>query len=113
MVQNETCNLPPVFQAVFRYYPEVMKAIGASEKIFEYLDRKPQIPPEGTLAPKNLEGHVQFKKVSFSYSGGTEENLVLKVCLIIFCVFIIFTIKSTTLDHLAVFLCSSRTCLWR
>ncbi|XP_070823564.1 antigen peptide transporter 1 [Chaetodon trifascialis] len=66
-------------EAVMRYYPEVKKAIGASEKIFEYLDRKPQVPPEGTLAPENLEGHIQFKKVSFSYSGRTDENnLVLK-----------------------------------
>ncbi|XP_022602133.1 antigen peptide transporter 1 isoform X1 [Seriola dumerili] len=66
-------------EAVMRYYPEVKKAIGASEKIFEYLDRKPQVPPDGTLAPENLKGHIQFKNVRFSYSGSTEENnLVLK-----------------------------------
>lgn len=71
-----------LFQAVMRYYPEVKKAIGGSEKIFEYLDRKPQIPPDGTLAPEKLEGHVQFKNVTFSYPGSTEENkLVLKVCM--------------------------------
>uniref|UniRef100_A0A1A7X385 Antigen peptide transporter 1 n=2 Tax=Iconisemion striatum TaxID=60296 RepID=A0A1A7X385_9TELE len=66
-------------EAVMRYYPEVKKAIGASEKIFEYLDRKPQIPPSGSLAPENLRGHIRFKNVRFSYSGKTEENsLVLK-----------------------------------
>lgn len=72
-----------------RYYPEVKKAIGASEKIFEYLDRKPEVPPEGTLAPKVLKGNIQFKNVRFSYSGKdtTEEKLVLKVS---FCAFIIF-----------------------
>ncbi|XP_074508784.1 antigen peptide transporter 1 isoform X1 [Sebastes fasciatus] len=64
-------------EAVMRYYPEVMKAIGASEKIFEYLERKPKVPPNGTLAPKNLKGHIQLKNVSFSYSGKTD-NLVLK-----------------------------------
>lgn len=66
-----------------RYYPEVKKAIGASEKIFEYLDRKPKVPHEGTLAPKNLEGHIQFKNVRFSYAGpdGTE---VLKVCIFVY-----------------------------
>lgn len=63
-----------------RYYPEVKKAIGASEKIFEYLDREPQKPPSGTLEPHVLKGHIQFKKVSFSYSGRSDENsLVLKV----------------------------------
>lgn len=61
-------------EAVMRYYPEVKKAIGASEKIFEYLDRKPQVPPEGTLAPENLNGHIQFKKVTFSYPSGTEKS---------------------------------------
>lgn len=66
-------------EAVMQYYPEVKKAIGASKKIFEYLDRKPKIPAEGTLAPENLKGLVQFKNVKFSYSGRTEENdLVLK-----------------------------------
>lgn len=63
-----------------RYYPEVKKAIGASEKIFEYLDRKPKIPPSGTLAPENLRGHIQFKNIKFSYSEKTDDNnLVLKV----------------------------------
>lgn len=62
-------------EAVMRYYPQVKKAIGASEKIFEYLDRKPQVPPDGTLAPENLQGHIQFKNVTFSYN---KENLVLK-----------------------------------
>uniref|UniRef100_A0A3Q2P4V1 Transporter 1, ATP-binding cassette, sub-family B (MDR/TAP) n=1 Tax=Fundulus heteroclitus TaxID=8078 RepID=A0A3Q2P4V1_FUNHE len=63
-------------EAVMRYYPEVKKAIGASEKIFEYLDRKPQIPPPGSLAPENLKGHVEFKNVRFSYSGKTDDNSV-------------------------------------
>ncbi|KAM3872914.1 antigen peptide transporter 1 [Diretmus argenteus] len=65
-------------EAVMRCYPEVKKAIGASEKIFEYLDRKPQVPPEGTLAPEHLEGHVEFKNVTFAYPGREDKELVLK-----------------------------------
>ncbi|KAM3615308.1 uncharacterized protein V6R79_026403 [Siganus canaliculatus] len=66
-------------EAVMRYYPEVKKAIGKSEKIFEYLDRKPQRPLDGTLAPQHLKGHIQFKNVKFSYSDKTANNsLVLK-----------------------------------
>ncbi|XP_028327135.1 antigen peptide transporter 1 [Gouania willdenowi] len=61
-------------EAVLRYYPEVKKAIGASEKIFEYLDRKPQLPPDGSLEPETLEGHVQFKNVTFSYPGKADDN---------------------------------------
>lgn len=69
---------PP--QAIMHYYPEVKKAIGASEKMFEYLDRKPEVPPEGTLAPESLRGHIQFRNVTFSYAGKTDKDtVVLKV----------------------------------
>lgn len=64
-----------------QHYPSVRKAIGAAEKIFEYIDRKPEVPPDGHLEPQELRGHIQFKNVSFSYSGKTDSNsLVLKVC---------------------------------
>lgn len=67
-------------EAVMRYYPEVRKAIGGSEVIFKILDRKPQVPPEGTLTPQNLKGHIKFKNVSFSYpsKNGVENRCVLK-----------------------------------
>lgn len=71
-------------------YPEVMKAIGASEESFKYLDRTPNVPPDGYLEPENLEGHIEFKNVSFSYLSKTaENNVVLKVCMVI-CVFVVF-----------------------
>lgn len=60
------------------YYPRVKKAVGASEKIFEYVDRKPDVPPEGSLAPKTLRGHVRFDNVTFAYPTRPAEN-VLKV----------------------------------
>lgn len=66
-------------EAVMHHYPSVRKAIGAAEKIFEYIDRKPEVPPDGHLEPQELRGHIQFKNVSFSYSGKTDSNsLVLK-----------------------------------
>nr|WIM36855.1 transporter 1, ATP binding cassette subfamily B member [Ogcocephalus cubifrons] len=61
-------------EGLMHSYPDVRKAIGASAKIFEYLDRDPKIPPEGDLAPENLQGHIQFKNVTFSYSGQNDEN---------------------------------------
>ncbi|XP_077576829.1 antigen peptide transporter 1 [Stigmatopora nigra] len=64
-----------VVDALMHYYPMVKKAVGGSGKIFEYLDRKPQIPPDGTLAPENLEGHVEFKNVTFAYSNGNGDVL--------------------------------------
>ncbi|KAJ7985442.1 hypothetical protein DPEC_G00352080 [Dallia pectoralis] len=64
-------------EAVMSYYPRVMRAIGGSQKIFEYVDRTPQVPEDGSLAPQTLKGHVQFKNVTFSYPT-REDTAVLK-----------------------------------
>eukprot|EP00058_Branchiostoma_floridae_P020409 XP_002605899.1 hypothetical protein BRAFLDRAFT_87428 [Branchiostoma floridae] len=48
-------------------YTGLMQAVGASEKVFEYIDRKPEIQNNGLLAPDRLEGHIEFKDVSFAY----------------------------------------------
>ncbi|XP_069800379.1 antigen peptide transporter 1-like [Dendropsophus ebraccatus] len=50
-----------------RMYPDVRKAVGSSEKVFEYMDRVPQSPRQGNLKPTHLRGHVQFTDVTFSY----------------------------------------------
>ena len=63
-------------QAVMRCYPDVKKAIGGSEKIFEYLDRDPQGPPIGTRDPQGVEGHVEFRNVTFSYPGKATPVLM-------------------------------------
>jgi len=56
-----------------------MQAIGASEKVFEYIDRKPEIPlSSGTLAPDRLCGRIEFNNVCFSYPG-RPDTVVLKV----------------------------------
>lgn len=61
-------------EAVMRMYPEVKKAIGASEKIFQYLDREPRTPPDGTLAPDRLERDIEFRDVSFSYPKKKDDS---------------------------------------
>ncbi|KAG7317958.1 hypothetical protein KOW79_018993 [Hemibagrus wyckioides] len=63
-------------EAMMSYYPRVKKAVGASEKIFEYVDRKPDVPPEGSLAPKTLRGHVRFNNVTFAYPSRPNERVL-------------------------------------
>ncbi|XP_075859558.1 antigen peptide transporter 1 isoform X2 [Microcebus murinus] len=53
-------------------YPRVQKAVGSSEKIFEYLDRTPRCPPHGLLTSLNLEDLVKFQDVSFAYQNRPE-----------------------------------------
>lgn len=64
-------------QVLLDYFPTLMKAVGSSEKIFEFLDREPQVAPSGTMAPADLQGHLQLEDVWFSYPGRQEP--VLKV----------------------------------
>ena len=65
------------------YYPHVKKAIGGSEKIFEYVDRSPEIPSDGTLAPQKLNGNVEFQNVTFSYPK-RPDTAILKVSVLCF-----------------------------
>ncbi|XP_075434153.1 antigen peptide transporter 1 [Ascaphus truei] len=54
-------------EVLLRMYPDVRKAVGSSEKVFEYMDRTPKLPLAGHLAPHILPGHIQFQHVTFSY----------------------------------------------
>ena len=58
-----------------------MQAVGASEKVFEYIDRKPEIALDGgMLEPDRFCGRIQFRNVCFSYPG-RPDAVVLKVLL--------------------------------
>ena len=56
-----------------------MQAVGASKKVFEYIDRKPVVKKEsGKLKPPSFSGSVEFKNVNFAYPS-REDTIVLKV----------------------------------
>ncbi|KAL2791627.1 antigen peptide transporter 1 isoform 2 [Daubentonia madagascariensis] len=65
-------------------YPSVQKAVGSSEKIFEYLDCTPRCPPSGLLTSLNLEGLVQLQDVSFAYPNRPDvlvlQGLTFTLC---------------------------------
>lgn len=44
-----------------------MQGVGAAEKVFEFIDRKPMMLNDGTLAPDHVDGKVEFRNVTFSY----------------------------------------------
>ncbi|NXP53074.1 TAP1 protein, partial [Heliornis fulica] len=56
-------------------FTDAVKAVGASEKIFEFLDKEEQVTPTGTLAPDVLEGHLKLEDVWFSYPEQQEPVL--------------------------------------
>uniref|UniRef100_A0A8C1TIW3 Transporter 1, ATP-binding cassette, sub-family B (MDR/TAP) n=1 Tax=Cyprinus carpio TaxID=7962 RepID=A0A8C1TIW3_CYPCA len=69
-------NSVSVLMVLMSYWPHVKKAVGASEKIFEYVDRKPDTPPDGSLAPQTLKGHVQFKNITFAYPKRPDTDVL-------------------------------------
>lgn len=55
-----------------------MQAVGASEKVFEYIDRKPSITHHGVIKSDHIKGYIEFKDVCFSYPSRPDVP-VLKV----------------------------------
>ncbi|XP_061674538.1 antigen peptide transporter 2a [Syngnathoides biaculeatus] len=46
---------------------DMLNSVGASGKVFEVLDRQPQIRTDGELAPDRLTGRVNFCHLNFAY----------------------------------------------
>ncbi|KAM7319210.1 hypothetical protein ACRRTK_022322 [Alexandromys fortis] len=63
-------------EVLLSIYPWMQKAVGSSEKIFEYLDRTPCSPLSGSLAPLNMEGLVEFQNVSFAYPNHPDVQVL-------------------------------------
>ncbi len=67
-------------------YSSIQMAIGATLRVFDFIDRKPKIDPEKgrTLENDEIQGKVTFKNVTFSYESRPDAivldnfNMVLK-----------------------------------
>uniref|UniRef100_G3UDM5 Transporter 2, ATP binding cassette subfamily B member n=1 Tax=Loxodonta africana TaxID=9785 RepID=G3UDM5_LOXAF len=55
---------------------DMLSNVGAAKKVFCYLDRKPNLPPLGTLAPSTLKGNVEFRDVSFAYPNRPDQPVL-------------------------------------
>ena len=62
-----------------------MQALGAADKVFDLIERSPKIDiNKGEASTKDVEGHVQFNNVSFTYPTRPEEPILhvsLVICL--------------------------------
>ena len=50
-----------------------MTAAGASQSVFDYLDRQPIQKPNGVLQPRELKGDIEFSNVSLTYPARPNE----------------------------------------
>ncbi|XP_041346631.1 ATP-binding cassette sub-family B member 9-like [Gigantopelta aegis] len=73
-----TLELSSALDSLASVYTGIMQAIGASHKVFEYIDRKPVLSTSaGKFIPDTLDGKMDFRDVSFAYPS-RPETLVLK-----------------------------------
>ncbi|KAL3976309.1 ATP-dependent RNA helicase DDX10/DBP4 [Sarotherodon galilaeus] len=63
-------------ESIASVYTGLMQGVGAAEKVFEYLDRKPEHPSDGTEAPETCAGLVEFKDVTFAYPTRPETDIL-------------------------------------
>ncbi|MGD9038504.1 MAG: ABC transporter ATP-binding protein, partial [Desulfobacteraceae bacterium] len=52
-------------------YNIMQSAMASTERILEFMDHREEIPePEHPLSPPNVQGHLEFRRVSFAYHEG-------------------------------------------
>eukprot|EP01112_Ceratiomyxa_fruticulosa_P015934 TRINITY_DN4771_c0_g1_i1.p1 TRINITY_DN4771_c0_g1~~TRINITY_DN4771_c0_g1_i1.p1 ORF type:complete len:849 (-),score=128.82 TRINITY_DN4771_c0_g1_i1:171-2504(-) len=71
-----TITLAMAFAFISNLFTDFMAAVGASERIFELLDRKPAINVEGGEIIQNMVGRLELQNVFFSYPS-RKDTLVL------------------------------------
>ncbi|NWT76869.1 TAP2 protein, partial [Prunella himalayana] len=63
-------------QVLLYGFNELLTNASAGQKIWEYLDRQPTGNVGGTREPPELQGHVTFQRVSFTYPGNPEHPVL-------------------------------------
>ncbi|XP_036451872.1 uncharacterized protein LOC118825392 [Colossoma macropomum] len=57
-------------------FGDMLNCVGAAGKVFEYLDRKPEVSTDGTLQSEKLKGHVSFQKLNFCYPTRPDHSVL-------------------------------------
>ncbi|KAG7235024.1 hypothetical protein INR49_003435 [Caranx melampygus] len=57
-------------------FGDMLNSVGAAGKVFEYLDRKPQVSTDGKLKPDQLTGHVSFHRLNFCYPSKPNKTVL-------------------------------------
>jgi len=66
------------FNGVSTFYAEIMKALGASSRLWQIIDKNPSIPFDQGLIPKtgNLTGNISFDNIDFSYPSRPDISVL-------------------------------------
>ncbi|XP_026885088.2 ATP-binding cassette sub-family B member 9 [Electrophorus electricus] len=72
-------ELGECLESIASVYTGLMQGVGAAEKVFEYIDRKPRHAPDGLEAPDTLRGLVEFHDVTFAYPTRPDTDVLKSV----------------------------------
>ncbi|OWF56666.1 ATP-binding cassette sub-family B member 9-like [Mizuhopecten yessoensis] len=72
-------QLGECLDSIGNVYTGLMQAAGASQKVFEYMDRTPNILNNGTVAPHCVHGRIEFKDVTFAYPSRNDTPILKNV----------------------------------
>lgn len=66
-------------QSINGVYTGLMKASGASVKLFEYIDRLPKLRNDGVAKPNHFQGRIEFRNVSFAFPNRKNDPVLKNV----------------------------------
>ncbi|XP_031426297.1 ATP-binding cassette sub-family B member 9 isoform X2 [Clupea harengus] len=72
-------ELGECLESIAAVYTGLMQGVGAAEKVFEYIDRKPDSTSGGSDAPDTFKGEVEFINVSFNYPTRPDTEILKNV----------------------------------
>lgn len=65
-----------ILQILAYSFGRILSSVGGARKVFEYLDRSPQVSTDGTLRPHVVNGHVTFHHVNFAYPTCPQKKVL-------------------------------------
>ncbi|XP_017283096.1 antigen peptide transporter 2a [Kryptolebias marmoratus] len=57
-------------------FGDMLNSVMAAGKVFEYLDRKPQVSTDGKLKPDQMNGHIRYRSLNFSYPSNPNKTVL-------------------------------------
>uniref|UniRef100_A0A087XB68 Transporter associated with antigen processing, subunit type a n=2 Tax=Poecilia formosa TaxID=48698 RepID=A0A087XB68_POEFO len=57
-------------------FGDMLNSVMAAGKVFEYIDRKPQISTDGKLKPDQLEGRINYCGLNFAYPSNPGKTVL-------------------------------------
>lgn len=69
--------LDAALNGVIGFWSSINKGLGAGERVFELIDRKPQIDPlQGKILAETRRGELELKGIGFSYPSRPENKIL-------------------------------------